>query len=138
MESAEPGGTPPAGGLAFTELASEDPKATQRFLEAVFGWQFRSVRLPMGEYLTYQTPDGRGGVRPVRPKEFPSSLAYIRVQDLGESQSRIERHGGTIVLPRVDVPGMGSFFWFQIPGGPLLACWQDPPVPSPRTKENEK
>jgi uncharacterized protein len=126
------------GSLAFTELASQDPKATQRFLEAAFGWKFRTVRMPMGDYLSYETPDGRGGVRPVAPKEAPSSLAYVRVSDLAESQKKVERAGGTIVLPRVDVPGMGCFFWFRVPGGPVLACWQDLSVQDPPKTENTK
>ncbi len=113
---------------AFTELASADPAATRRFLEKVFGWDFTSVQMPMGEYLSYRTPGGgQGGIRPIRPNELPMSMAYIRVEDLDAASQKIKRAGGAIVLPRVDVPGMGSFFWFQIPGGPLMACWEDAP-----------
>jgi uncharacterized protein len=126
------------GGLAFTELASSDPTATRRFLEKVFGWRFRSIQMPMGEYLAYEVPGGRGGVRPVRPDENPSSLAYIRVDDLDAAQRRVAVAGGTIVLPRVDVPSMGSFFWFQVPGGPILACWQDVPADPMRREERER
>jgi len=121
------------GGVAFTEMASADPGATRRFLEKVFGWQFRSVPMPMGEYLAYETPDGRGGIRPARPNEPPATLAYVRVSDLADAQRRIEAAGASIVLPRVDVPGMGCFFWFRVPGGPLLACWQDLPADLDRT-----
>jgi uncharacterized protein len=126
------------GGLAFTELASSDPAATRTFLERVFGWRFRSVRMPMGEYLAYEAPGGRGGVRPVQANEAPASLAYVRVDDLSAAQERVAAAGGTIVLPRVDVPSMGSFFWFRIPGGPILACWQDLPADTERTEENER
>jgi uncharacterized protein len=127
MARAEKSPQSPEGGLAFTELASEDPQATRRFLERVFRWKFRSIRMPTGEYLSYETPDGRGGVRPVRSAEPASSMAYIRVRDLQEAQGRVEAGGARIVLPRVDLPGMGSFFWFRVPGGPVLACWQDAP-----------
>jgi uncharacterized protein len=120
-------GPPDEGGLAFTELASEDPRATRRFLEKVFGWKFHAIQMPMGEYLAYDTPDGRGGIRPVQSAEPPSTLSYIQVRDLEEARTRIESAGAQIVLPRVDVPGMGCFFWFRVPGGPLLACWQDLP-----------
>jgi uncharacterized protein len=126
------------GGLAFTEFASEDPDATRRFLEKVFGWKFRSVRMPMGEYLAYETPDGRGGVRPVQSAERPSSLSYIRVRDLEEAGTRIQSAGAQIVLPRVNVPGMGCFFWFRVPGGPLLACWQDLPERSGTEEEEHR
>lgn len=125
----------PIGGLAFTELASTDPASTQRFLEQVFGWRFRIVAMPLGEYRAYETPDGRGGIRPTRGSEPPSTLAYIRVDDLVAAERRVLDAGANLILPRVDVPGMGAFFWFQIPGGPILACWQD--VPAAQTNREE-
>jgi uncharacterized protein len=132
-----PDRTDETNAFAFTEFASVDPAASRRFLEKVFGWSFRSVRMPMGEYLAYETPAaGRGGIRPVRPDEAASSIAYIRVSDLDGALLKVQRAGGTVVLPRVDVPDMGSFFWFRIPGGPLLACWQD--LPAPPMKEERR
>ena len=117
------------GTLAFSELTSTDPKATRSFLERTFGWSFESVAFPMGEYLSFKTPGGgRGGVRPAGPKEVPGSMNYVLVRDLDAAITKIKRAGGEIVLPRVDVPGMGSFFWFRVPGGPIMACWQDAPA----------
>ncbi len=113
---------------AFTELASTDPAGTRRFLEKVFGWDFTSVTMPMGEYLSYRTPGGgQGGIRPTGPGEGATSMNYVRVEDLDAASQRIKRTGGEIVMPRVDVPDMGSFFWFRTPGGPIMACWQDAP-----------
>ena len=115
----------------FIELASEDPGATRRFLEEVFDWKFQTRRMPQGEYLSYDAPGGtRGGIRPTQPTEAPSSLSYVRVTDLSKALRQVQASGGVVVLPRVDVPGMGSFFWFRAPGGPILACWQDAPAGS--------
>ena len=126
--SKKAGGSRVDGVLAFTELASTDPAATRAFLERVFGWTFSSTKMPMGEYLSYRTPGGgQGGIRTTQAKEPPSSTNYVRVADLDAAQQKIKRAGGEIVLSRVDVPRMGSFFWFQIPGGPVMACWQDAP-----------
>jgi uncharacterized protein len=118
-----------AGGLAHTELASNDPAATQRFLEAAFGWRFETVKGPKGNtYLSFTTPgNGRGGIRPTQPKEPPGTTSYVRVDDLDAALKKVQKAGGEIVLPRTDVPGMGSFFWFKVPGGPVLAAWQDWP-----------
>jgi len=125
-EKKETSGEAPRTEFAFTEMASEDPAATRTFLERAFRWNFRSMRMPQGEYLSFEIPGGgRGGIRPTQPTESPSSLSYIRVNDLDSARERVLREGGTVVLPRVNVPGMGSFFWFKVPGGPILACWQD-------------
>jgi len=114
--------------IAHTELASTDPKATRDFLERVFEWRFQSAATPQGELLAYETPGGTvGSVRRTHPQEPPMSLNYVLVEDLQAAEKRILDSGGEIVLPRVDVPRMGSFFWFKIPGGPVLACWEDAP-----------
>jgi uncharacterized protein len=117
--------------LAFVELASGDPATTRQFLAKVFGWRFRSVQMPAGEYLSFRAPGGgQGGIRPTRTGEPPSSMSYVRVRNIEEALQKVKRAGGRLVLPRVDVPGMGSFFWFQIPHGPIMACWQDAPAGS--------
>src|SRR3989475_12501360 len=80
------------GTVAFSELASTDPKATRSFLERTFGWAFESVTFPMGEYLSFKTPGGgRGGVRPAGPKEVPGSMNYVRVEDLDAAGARTKR-----------------------------------------------
>jgi len=116
------------GMIGLTELASTDPDATRRFLEKVFDWKFETVRMPHGEYQTYSSVSGSGvGIRPTRSHETPTSLNYVLVSDLDEAERKVREMNGEIVLPRTDIPGMGSFFWFRAPGGPVMACWRDAP-----------
>ena len=97
------------GSMAFSEFSSTDPAATRSFLEKVFGWRFESVKFPMGEYLSFRTPGGgQGGIRPAQAKEIPGSTSYVRVDDLDAARKKVERAGGEIVLPRVDVPAWGA------------------------------
>ncbi len=114
------------GAMAFTELASTNIDETKRFLEETFGWKFDTVQMPTGRYLTFQNPSGTTvGIRSAQETEAPGSTNYIRVEDLREAEKSIRGRGAQIVLPRTDIPGMGSFFWFKIPAGPIMACWQD-------------
>jgi predicted enzyme related to lactoylglutathione lyase len=114
------------GMLAHTELASTDPEATRRFLEKVFKWNSEEVETPMGRMIRYQTPGGAGGnIRGTHPKEAPAAINYVLVEDIESTASTIKRSGGEILMPIVDVPRMGRFFWFKVPGGPVLAAWQD-------------
>jgi uncharacterized protein len=116
------------GMISHTEIASTDPVATRRFLERVFRWDFVTVKTPAGERFSFHTTGGAdGSVRKTRSGERPASINYVLVEDLALAESEIKKTGGEIVLPRVDVPRMGSFFWFKVPGGPVLACWQDAP-----------
>jgi predicted enzyme related to lactoylglutathione lyase len=97
--------------LGFVELSSEDPPRTRKFLEVAFGWRFQERSMPQGRYLSFElSGGGAGGIRPTRPTESPSTLSYLRVPDLAVALKAVEEAGGSIVLPRVDVPAMGSFF----------------------------
>ncbi len=112
--------------LSHTELASTNPEASKKFMDKVFRWKFETVKTPTGKLFSYRTPGGaEGSIRPTQPKESPTSINYILVHGLDSMATRIKKLGGEIVLPRVDVPDMGSFFWFRVPGGPILACWED-------------
>jgi predicted enzyme related to lactoylglutathione lyase len=44
------------------------------------------------------------------------------VDDIEATASRIRRTGGEVLMPTVEVPHMGRFFWFKVPGGPVLAA----------------
>jgi predicted enzyme related to lactoylglutathione lyase len=128
MESERPNLKRVFGMIAHTELVSTDPASTRDFLKRVFDWRFESMETPQGEMISYQTPGGaQGSIRKTSPKELPLSMNYILVDDLSSAEKKILASGGEIVLSRVDVPDMGSFFWFKIPGGPVLACWEDSP-----------
>ena len=118
------------GAMAFTELASTNLSETRKFLEETFGWKFDSVQMPTGQYLTLQNPVGTTvGIRSAQKSETPGSTNYVLVKDLDEAERNVRKKGGQIVLPRTDIPGMGSFFWFKIPSGPIMACWQDAAKP---------
>lgn len=112
--------------MAFTELASTNPNETRKFLEETFGWKFDAIQMPEGPYLSFQNPSGTTvGIRPAQKSEIPGSTNYVLVKDLDEAERNVRKKGGQIILPRTDIPGMGSFFWFKIPSGPIMACWQD-------------
>jgi hypothetical protein len=115
----------PIHGLGHTELASTDPAATRKFLEATFGWSFETMKGPGGDYHAFQSPGGgRGGIRPTQAHEPPGSMSYVTVEDVDAALEKVKRGGGEIVLPRTTIPGMGTFFWFKVPGGPILAAWK--------------
>jgi uncharacterized protein len=125
---AEPGKEDETGKMGFTELSTTDSKATRSFLEKAFQWKFEEIQMPTGKYLSYRSPNGNMlGIRMAQQSESPTSMNYVRVEDLKKAEARVRDLGGKIILPRTDIPGMGSFFWFKIPSGPMMACWQDAP-----------
>ncbi len=63
-----------------------------------------------------------------RDHEDASSLRKLyRERNCGESghAESLKVSDADPVFNRTDIPGMGSFFWFKVPSGPIMACWQD-------------
>ncbi len=121
-----PPSRPRNGTPTFLELSSDDPVSTRQFCESVFGWSFGTPAVPTpGGELEFQTPEGGQGRLHSAPKsEAPDQVGRVRVVDLGSTLERATRAGGSLLLPRVEAPGMGSFFVVRVPGGPILTCWE--------------
>lgn len=134
MSEEDPPSDPARSGTpTFLELSSADPVSTRKFLETVFGWSFASRASGTEDGLAFQTLDGlEGRVHRVPTEVPPERISRVRVEDLGSTLERAQGAGGTLILPRVDAPGLGSFFTVRIPGGPILTCWQSAPPARPR------
>ena len=113
---------PKPGSLVHLELASTDPRATRRFLEAVFAWRFETV--PGLEYYPFGTPSGPGGaVMPTteRPKGV---LNYVLSDNLDQDLEKVKASGGRVIGPRTEIPGVGWWAEFEEPGGCVLALFE--------------
>src|SRR5207302_11086835 len=111
-------------------IAINNISATIKFLQETIDMTFDTVQTQTGKYLTIQNPTMTTvDIRPDQKSEIPGSTNYVRVDDLDEAERNVRKKGGQIILPRTDIPGMGSFFWFKIPSGPVMACWQDTKEP---------
>lgn len=116
------GKPPPYGSIVHCELYSDDPAATKRFYEQVFGWEFQEIPnagywlvkapgRPHGGMLQRRSPREPGGFAP------PRTLNYILVQSVDEAVKRIRKAGGRVLVPKYEIPGRGWFAVFESPGG---------------------
>ncbi|HXY47076.1 MAG TPA: hypothetical protein VEK13_04175 [Thermoplasmata archaeon] len=127
-EDTNPSRKPHGAAPALIELSSNDPVTTRRFLESVFGWSFVPPPESADDELPFRTPEGSEGLLHAARSYEPSTRIHrVRVSDLGTTLERVQRAGATLLMPRVDAPGLGSFFTVEIPGGTLLTCWQTAP-----------
>jgi predicted enzyme related to lactoylglutathione lyase len=46
---------------------------------------------------------------------------------MDETLAAVERAGGSVVIPRTDVFGMGEFAHFRDPDGNVIGLWRDAP-----------
>ncbi|MCI4360793.1 MAG: VOC family protein [Thermoplasmata archaeon] len=117
---------PTPGSIVHVELASKDPAATRKFLEAVFGWKFKKEEMPPpDEYWTFEAGNGpRGGVTSPMGSQKAGTLNYVLVDTVDAAVKKIVAHGGTIMMPKTEIPSVGWFAVYELPGGIVQAVFQ--------------
>jgi predicted enzyme related to lactoylglutathione lyase len=114
------------GVITHTEISSNDPAATKRFVESVLGWKFEApTQTPEGPYNTWRFGDGTGGgIRGTSPTHRPGAVPYCEVSDLSSAYKSALKNGAREVLAPQRVPGSGgSIAVVEIPGGVHLGLW---------------
>lgn len=108
------------------EFWSADPDRLSDFYKQVFDWDVRA--LPELNYHLVET-GGEGGINGgfMTPQqgEWPAKLAlYIDVDDLDLYGDRIRAAGGSVIVDKMAVPGVGELSLFQDPDGRVLGMWK--------------
>jgi predicted enzyme related to lactoylglutathione lyase len=113
------------GTLCWTELATTDTKAAEKFYTALFGWTAKRGTAPPGEYTEFfSLGTAVGGMMPIQAEWGdvpPHWLPYFAVVDCDASAGRVKQNGGTLPLPPNDVPGIGRFAVACDPQGATFA-----------------
>jgi predicted enzyme related to lactoylglutathione lyase len=106
--------------LIHWELMVSDPERAKAFYTRVFDWTFT----PAGpEYTLINAGSDPGGGLMQRPPGVSGSAlnSYFRVEDLDRTLRAAVEAGATVVVPRMEVEGIGWFAMFldpdQIPIG---------------------
>ena len=103
----------------FSINADNVPRA-RRFYEGVFGWKFDAWG-PPGFFLIQTGTDREPGIQGSlqdRRELVPGMLvnAYectVAVDDVDRIAKAVEAAGGKVVMPKVEIPGVGRLIYFQ-------------------------
>jgi predicted enzyme related to lactoylglutathione lyase len=101
------------------EIAAQDVEKLQHFYTKTFDWKFRKIRAPI-EYWKIRTGDGSepgidGGI--FRKSPLMGAHNVIGVHVLEDYTTLIKKNGGSIIVPRIRIPGIGRIAVFRDPEG---------------------
>jgi len=113
------------------EIDAEDPERAIMFYEKVFGWKIEKWKGPI-EYWLIMTgkqdePDIDGGLAR-RTEDEPSTVNTIDVPSIDEYIKKVENNGGSIIRPKMAVPGVGWMAYFKDPEGNIFGMMQSDPT----------
>jgi predicted enzyme related to lactoylglutathione lyase len=113
------------GRLTLNQLNTSDPERAQQFYADLFGW--RSERMAEGDrpyWGLYNGETVNGGMTNLpEGAEMPSHwLVYFGTADIDAANDRITASGGTVIVPKMPVPG-GEILVAQDPQGAIFALF---------------
>lgn len=117
------------------ELMTSDVEAARAFYSEVIGW--KSDKAPNMDYwmlLVGDTP--AAGLMDIPPEAAemnvpPHWMAHISVDDLDAATARLAELGGTVHVPKQEIPEFGSFVIAGDPQGAAFGMWQGRAMPRP-------
>src|SRR3954453_18940602 len=105
--------------IAHFAINADDPAASLRFYEALFGWRFEPwgppgfFRMQRESGPVIGLPQGRdvGGGR------VPGFEGPVASDDVGAAAEAVLANGGRVLMERTAIPGVGELIFFEDPAG---------------------
>jgi predicted enzyme related to lactoylglutathione lyase len=95
--------------IVFVDFASPDTQVLANFYSSVFGWDVDED----GKFDVSVLPTIQGAIR----EDPVEKRIYVGVPDVAAHLSLIEKEGGTVDVPRFEVPGVVVLGLFKDPAG---------------------
>ncbi|MFD9725506.1 VOC family protein [Streptomyces sp. NPDC059072] len=125
--------------LVWVELHVPDPDSAIAFYHGLFGWRHEEMQTPGMTYRVLSTAEGDkqmtsfGGIAPLgegaggASNMLPRWVPYFNAADVDAAAVAIEGNGGEVLMPAVDVPGVGRIAWGSDPAGAVFALLRPDP-----------
>jgi predicted enzyme related to lactoylglutathione lyase len=113
------------GAFSWNELTTADPAAAAQFYAQLFDWKIKDMGAAMGNYLVASVgEDGVAGIMnnpPDAPPMPPHWGCYVTVANVELTLEKATSLGGKVLMPGMDIPGVGRMAVLQDPQGAVLS-----------------
>jgi uncharacterized protein len=114
------------------EIHAEQPERAIRFYTALFAWEFKKWDGPMPYWLITTGPPDKPGINGglmarMGPIDGQAVIAYVctvDVANLDHTLQAVTANGGSLVLPRMAIPGVGWLAYAKDTEGNIFGIMQ--------------
>ena len=113
-----------ANEICHFEFMSNDPARSRAFYGQIFDWKFDDQMMP--GYTMIQTGKEPGGGLMEKPKEVPHTAlnVYFMVGSIEETLGKVRKAGGSVIVERTPIPGVGHFAMITDPDGICVGLFE--------------
>lgn len=114
------------------EIGCKDLAKTSVFYKNLLGWEYApnhpgmppmAMIANIGEHAEKKTTGIGGHINCLGHPPHQYVTVYALVDDIDATLKQAVALGGTLLIPKQEVPGMGWFGWFKDPEGNALGLW---------------
>lgn len=119
--------------VGYFEIQVDDFNRAQAFYRQVFDWNFSKFDSSF-EYFSINTgkKEGEGIEGGMLKRQAPLAkdngvsgyMCAIYVDSIDETQEKIAKQGGSITMPKTDIPGVGNVAYALDTEGNAFALWE--------------
>lgn len=126
---AEPQSKLQQGTFCWTELATTDTEAAEKFYCELLGWTCKISDIGDTTYTIFSAGTTEvGGMFKMEGEQWqgicPHWMSYITVDDIKASTEKAVKLGASIKVPPTDIPTVGCFCVIQDPTGAVISLFQ--------------
>ena len=113
--------------IVHFEIPVDDIQRARKFYSELFGWEIKDSGMPGTEYFSVMTtgenPVHGGMMKRQQPQQQISP--YIDIPSVDDYEAKIKELGGTILMAKSPVPGMGYFAMCMDTEGNVFGIWEE-------------
>ncbi len=112
------------------DITADDPERAMQFYATIFGWEFQKWDGPMDYWLITTGPEDQPGINGGMSRREPDmpSANTIDVASVDECVARVTEQGGTVVSPKMAIPGVGYMAYLTDTEGNVFGIMQNDPT----------
>jgi uncharacterized protein len=111
--------------IVHIEIVSPNPKVSSDFFRQLFAWKIET-NPEWQDYYLFNPESGPGGAFMAPDGQLyklGDVALYVETDDIEGALRKVEELGGSVVLPKTDIPGIGWFAVLNDPTGVRLALY---------------
>ncbi len=119
------------------EIPADDMARAKQFYSSIFGWEVTDMPMPSGMIYTIartvavdekQMPKESGAINGAimqRSDAVQAPVLAINVSSVDDYVKKVEAAGGKVVMPKMEVGGMGYYAYVTDTESNVIGLWQD-------------
>jgi predicted enzyme related to lactoylglutathione lyase len=112
------------------EIPADDPARAVKFYEAVFGWKVEKWDGPADYWLAMTGEEGQPGINGAITGRGEPTTVVVNTMDVAsvdDSIAQVVANGGSVLMPKMPVPGVGYLAYGRDTEGNAFGMMQNDP-----------